>query len=63
MREALVESCRCYQNRVRALVSDEEIRRRRTTYERDPRFVVILSKFIEFMCEMGSAAEARCMSR
>lgn len=63
MREALVESCRCYQNRVCALVSDEKIRRRRITYEWDPRFVVILSRFIEFMCEIGSAAEANFTSR
>lgn len=34
MREALVENCRCYQNRVLALVRNEKIRRRRTTEER-----------------------------
>lgn len=33
-REALVESCKCYQNRVRALVRNKKIRRRRTTEER-----------------------------
>lgn len=40
----------------------EKIRRRRTTYERDPRFVVILPGFIEFMYVFGIAAEANLTS-
>lgn len=59
MREALVESCRCYQNRVNEdPIFDAVGPHTKATH--DP--IVILSRLIEFMCDIGSAAATNLTS-